>query len=462
MQRKGLGMNTCYNSDERGRRDAEVRDDSIACYGRGTSLDRSMAAARSNCSMCSCPVPKEPWGLFERYGIEIEYIICDRDTLAVVPIADQLMHAIAGSYCNEVQAGSISYSNELAMHVFELKLTTPVSELEGIDRDFQDHVCRINTILKETNACLMTGGMHPWMDPYTEMRLWTHEQNDIYEAYHRIFNCSGHGWANLQSTHINLPFSGDEELKALHSAIRWVLPIMPALSASSPIADGRVTGFLDTRLETYRHNQCRIPTIAGLVVPEPIASGDEYIEKILTPMWKEIAPHDPDQILQEEWLNSRGAIVRFDRGAIEIRILDNQECPAMDIAIAQAIVSVLKRLSSQVLSGQLPYDAVSTESMAGLFLKVVKDGEQTLITDPEYLAIFNERAPITAQKLWERLLCPLWESCSLQTARRQQHLLRRGPLARALLKDWQQSLKGQRPRIYKELCKCLDEGRFYG
>jgi len=39
-------------------------------------------------------------------------------------------------------------------------------------------------------------------------------------------------------------------------------------------------------------------------------------------------------VLQNEWLNSRGAIARFERDTIEIRVLDSQETPAAELAIA--------------------------------------------------------------------------------------------------------------------------------
>ena len=39
-------------------------------------------------------------------------------------------------------------------------------------------------------------------------------------------------------------------------------------------------------------------------------------------MYRQIAPLDPDHVVQYEWLNSRGAIARFDRNAIEIRVID--------------------------------------------------------------------------------------------------------------------------------------------
>jgi hypothetical protein len=32
-------------------------------------------------------------------------------------------------------------------------------------------------------------------------------------------------------------------------------------------------------------------------------------------------------VLRHEWVNARGAIARFDRSAIEIRVLDVAECP---------------------------------------------------------------------------------------------------------------------------------------
>lgn len=402
---------------------------------------------------------KKSWGLFERYGIELEYMICDADTLDVLPIADKLIHTFAGSFANEVDGGEISYSNELALHVIELKTSQPISDLDRIDRDFQEHVQRINRALEAYNACLLPSGMHPWMNPYKELRLWPHGQNTIYDAYNRIFDCRGHGWANLQSAHLNLSFADDDELKALHSAIRWLLPIMPALSASSPVADGKLTGFVDTRLETYRHNQRKIPSICGEVIPEPIASADEYCQKILHPMWKDIAAHDPEGILQEEWLNSRGAIVRFDRSAIEIRILDTQECPGMDLALIKGIVGVLQELVIKIQRGELEHALIATSELAAIFLRVVRDGEKAVIDHREYLALFGLAAPIQVSQLWKKLLQPLWTRGQPEMVIRQNHVLGHGPLARRIEKRWNEATTDiNRREIYRSLSRCLGQG----
>ena len=173
-----------------------------------------------------------PLGLFDAVGIELEYMIVDRDTLDVRPICDELFRAASGEGGCDVEPdgpdGVVSWSNELALHVVELKTQRPVASLDGLNGAFQDHVRRIDALLEPMGARLMPTGMHPWMDPDTETKLWPHEYNEIYRTYDRIFGCRGHGWGNLQSTHINLPFANDEEFGRLHAALRIVLPLLPA------------------------------------------------------------------------------------------------------------------------------------------------------------------------------------------------------------------------------------------
>lgn len=402
---------------------------------------------------------KRPWALFERYGIELEYMICDKETLNILPITDKLMWRLTGAFSNEVNAGDVTYSNELALHVVEFKTSEPSSSLYGLDQKFQHHIEKVNELLAEENACLMPTGMHPWMDP-DEVKLWQHEQNLVYECYHRIFDCRGHGWANIQSMHLNLPFSNDEEFCSLHSAIRWLLPIMPALSASSPIKDGRVSGFVDTRLEVYRHNQRKVPSIAGLIVPEAVASQQEYIDKILRPMWKDISIHDTDGLLAEEWLNSRGAIARFDRNAIEIRILDTQECPRMDMAIASAIVYVLRHLVQKIRAKELSYTLMTTEDLAFIFLRCIRDGERTVISHPGYLQLFGQRTPMHANELWKRILKPYLDGdeCSSDMKEAICLILNHGPLARRILSQWHDD-KERQMSIYRSIMDSLSLGQ---
>ena len=404
----------------------------------------------------------KPLSLFEGFGIELEYMIVDRDSGNVLAVTDQVLQREAGGIVSSIEEGEIGWSNELVLHVIELKTNGPVPVLTGLPEKFQDDIRRINVHLSDLNGCLMSTAMHPWMDPDRETHLWPHENNEIYAAYNGIFDCRGHGWSNLQSTHINLPFADDGEFERLHTAIRTLLPVMPALAASSPLMQWELTGLMDTRLETYRHNADRIPAITGLVVPEPIRSRDEYQRLILQPMYAAIAPFDPEKILQEEWLNSRGAIARFDRNAIEIRVLDMQETPGADIAVASAIISVLKALVQLHWSEPAAQGEMATAPLAAILLDVIRDGDAAVIRSREYLDLFRfPENNCRAGELWQYLLESVGDEELVNKGWRQtvDFILKEGCLARRLVRAVGPG--GRRSHIREArrvLCRCLAHG----
>ena len=404
--------------------------------------------------------------LFAGYGIELEYIIVDRDQYNVLPVTDQILKAAAGNFVSEYEEGPIAWSNELVLHVIELKTNGPVGTLTGLPDQFSSNIRRINKILENMNGRLMPAAMHPWMNPFKETRLWPHESSEIYDSYNRIFNCQGHGWSNLQSMHINLPFADDHEFAQLHAAIRILLPIMPALAASSPIMDGQYSGLLDTRLEVYRRNAEKIPSITGLVIPEPTQNYLDYQNMILQPMYAAIAPHDQEGILQYEWLNSRGAIARFDRNTIEIRVLDTQELPQADIAIAAMIISILKKITATLWSDVTEQNQLDTASLAELLMLVIRDGELATITNKSYLELFEfPDRKCQVQELWQYML----ESISVddtdlipELRKTIEYIIRCGPLARRIKQSIGKECKRSHlEESYRRLCDCLNNGQTF-
>lgn len=401
--------------------------------------------------------------LFERFGVELEYMIVDSSTLDVLPVADDILRAAAGEITNEVRRGRLSWSNELANHVIELKTNGPAPSLDHLHIVFQDHVRQINGILRSMGGTLMPTAMHPWMDPHRETRLWPHDNSEIYDTFNAIFDCRGHGWSNLQSVHLNLPFADDEEFGLLHAAIRFLMPIMPALAASSPIVDRRTTGKLDNRMDVYRTNCARIPSVSGWVIPEPVYSMDEYRQRILRPMYADIAPYDPKGVLQDEWLNARGAIARFERHTIEIRVIDVQECPEADVAIVAAVTAVLKSLAEGRWISLDRLRSWPTESLHAILLQTIEHADEAVLVDADYLAAAGlPRRESTAGDVWRHLLeraDPLDRShhAALRT------ILDRGTLARRILRETHAGPDRQRLfEVYRELCACLAEGRMFG
>ncbi len=282
------------------------------------------------------------------------------------------------------------------------------------------------------------------MDPDREMQLWPHDYNPVYEAYNRIFDCRGHGWSNLQSVHLNLPFDGDQQFGRLHAAIRLLLPLLPALAASSPIVAGELTGWADNRLRYYRTNSKRVPSLTGQVVPEAVFNRADYQRQIFDVMYADIAPYDADGILCHEWLNSRGAIARFDRNAIEIRVLDVQETPAADIAICEAVVAILKSLVSETWTSLAEQQSLSTETLARLLDATSRDADQAVIDSPELLRQFGCQDPqITAGQLWRRLVEPVTQQISQLSALHA--ILDTGPLARRIARALQSDTSNTGP-----------------
>jgi gamma-glutamyl:cysteine ligase YbdK (ATP-grasp superfamily) len=403
-----------------------------------------------------------PLHLFEGYGIELEYMIVDRDSLAVNPLSDRVLEQVAGEIVNEIEVGPLCWSNELVLHVIELKTNGPAPELGGLAVQFQTGIGQINARLERHRARLLGTAMHPWMDPERETRLWPHQNSPIYTAYNRIFGCQGHGWSNLQSMHINLPFADDGEFGRLHAAIRLVLPLLPALAASSPIVSGQATGLLDNRLEFYRHNQQKIPEIAGRVIPEAVFSRADYNARILQPSYRAIAPYDPQKVLQEEWLNSRGAIARFERNAIEIRLLDIQECPQADLAIASLVIALIRALCQDRWVPAHQLRKIEVAPLAQLFQRTLRQGDE-LIEAPDYLDCFGVAdARISVVDLWQRLYAQLKSDIPLEVRAPLEVILNSGPLAKRILAALPQNFnRDDLCVVYRRLADCLSKGEVF-
>lgn len=404
--------------------------------------------------------------LFQGFGVELEYMLVDRDTLKVAPITDELLKHELGNYGSDFENGIVTWSNELVLHVVELKSTKPEGDLHALENFFADNVRRINKNLEKWNAMLMPTAAHPFMDPLKETKIWPHENNEVYAIYNKIFDCRGHGWSNLQSTHLNLPFYDDEEFAKLHAAIRLVLPLLPALCASSPILDGEVTGSFDTRLKYYKSNQAKIPSITGKVIPEAVFSKRNYLNTIYEKIKADIAPFDPNQDLNAIWVNSRGAIPRFDRGSIEIRVMDIQECPSADIATLTLVIETIKALTAGLFVDLEEQMKWKTETLASIFDKTIISAQDAVIDNGEYLALFEfpsqkASAGEVLHHLFE-LLLNSGNSALEKSKKCLSVILNQGTLAQRIVKA-----TGKQPsdqtilEVYRKLSECLSKNKMF-
>ena len=300
------------------------------------------------------------------------------------------------------------------------------------------------------------------MNPLKDTTLWKHSYSEVYELYNRIFDCKGHGWGNVQSTHINLPFYDDKEFEKLHAAVRILLPLIPGLCASSPILEGKNTYIKDSRLEYYKTNQKEIPEMTGFVIPEPVFSKKEYHTTIFEPIKKAIKPFDTNQISDHHFLNSRGAIARFDRNAIEIRLVDIQECPKADVAICVLIIEVLKYLVDENLASLDDQKQWGAKDLFDILNPIIKEAETFEITNSSYLSLFGLNYPMIVSNVWKHLYNLVKSNIALSHHHAIETILNKGTLATRILnaigKDYAEP---HIKKVYNQLACCLKENKLF-
>ena len=400
--------------------------------------------------------------LFEVYGIELEYMLVSTDTFKVTPIVDLLLTKKNGSLTSDIENGKIAWSNELVAHVLELKTNGPTNDLNNLSENFHANVVEINELLKEFKVQLMPTASHPLMNPDTDTQLWKHSYSEVYALYNRIFNCKGHGWSNVQSTHINLPFFNNGEFEKLHAAVRIILPLIPGLCASSPILEGENTGFKDTRLEYYKTNQKEIPEMTGKVIPENIFTKKEYHQTIFEPIQKAIKPFDTENILDHHFLNSRGAISRFDRNAIEIRLIDIQECPKADVAVCVLIIEVLKLLVNESVVSLEHQKKWEKEPLFDILNDAIKNGENSVITNLDYLQLFGLKEATNQQNVWKHLFNLVKGTVNESHLEALNTILTQGTLATRILKAIDTDFsEANIKKVYTVLSVCLQKNEVF-
>ena len=174
-------------------------------------------------------------------------------------------------------------------------------------------------------------------------------------------------------------------------------------------------------------------------------------------MYQDIAELDPQGILQYEWLNSRAAIPKFERMAVEIRILDSQECVNADIAIAQAIHAILKSWYDS--GSKLFMDRVcETKQLKAIYDQTIKDGLSVTIDDKELLAQLQlpVNRSMSVRDAWALMIERVSPGLDLTSQQALENILQHGNLSERILRACQQDFSREKlTQIYRQLGQSL-------
>ncbi len=338
---------------------------------------------------------------YEVCGIEIEYALVD-EQLEPQHLAPELLTSLAGHPTSEVEMGVVGFSNEFFDHLIELKTQVPLRSLAETEQVLAEGVARLASQLRRMGARALPTSMHPWLEP-SWARRWTRSSRSVYDTYSRLFDTATHGWANVQSCQVNLPLGREHEAVAMMNASSLLIPYLPSVAASSPMYGGALRPAADNRLAFILEHQSRLPETQGQIVPEYVESLAGYRRDILKPMYAAVDRLEDARTIRHEWLNARGAVFKFSRRSMEVRVVDSQECVKMDVAIAAFVRGALHDLSADLIRGRLPLP--EHRLLVEDFSTCVRDGSRARVWAPSFTTLSRgEDGRVAVSELIEHLL----------------------------------------------------------
>jgi gamma-glutamyl:cysteine ligase YbdK (ATP-grasp superfamily) len=260
---------------------------------------------------------------------------------------------------------------------------------------------------------------------------------------------------------MEIPFADEQEFGRLHTAIRMVLPLIPAISSSSPFINGKWAVAQSARLLSILEGEQVLPELTGAYIPEVALDQADYFRIVLEPIARGLAERGMGQSVDYQQANRRAAIPSFEHNVITITVADTQESVGAAVAVAEMIAAVVQAMKEGRWVSNYLQRAWHEADLRAILLDVVKNGADAVLANRDYLLMFGKlRESATAGELWRHIYQHLRGELSETTRIHIAHILDHGNLAQRILRR-----TGHRPtredivRTCLELCACLQEDR---
>ncbi|HTU96464.1 MAG TPA: YbdK family carboxylate-amine ligase [Solirubrobacteraceae bacterium] len=256
-------------------------------------------------------------------GLEEEFAILDPASLELTGRFEELRDAAA-----EDPTLGPAIAGELISSEIEIR-SGRGEDLAAARAAQHDLRRRLFTVAGAQELELGATGTHPWSDYRDQHIIDT-------DHYHRVEDGLKYvAWRNNTfSLHVHVGVRGADRAVRVCDRLRPVLPVLLAISASSPFLDGRDSGLHSARTQTFTKSfpRCGVPDVFG----EWAAFGD-YIDFLIqtrsiveyTQVWWSIRPH-------------------FAFGTVEVRICDAQPTAAESDGLAALIVACVAQAARDI------------------------------------------------------------------------------------------------------------------
>ena len=259
-------------------------------------------------------------------GLEEEFALLDGADLGLVPRFQQLRDAAAA---DSVLAESIS--GELISSEIEIR-SGRGDDLAAATAAQRERRKRLFALAAEQGIALGATGTHPWSDYREQQIIDTEHYCRVEQGLKYV------AWRNNTfSLHVHVGIRGADRAVLVCDRLRPVLPLLLAISSSSPFLDGRDSGLASARTQIFTKSFPRCG------IPDPFGSWDafgRYVDFLVrtrsiveyTQVWWSIRPH-------------------FSFGTVEVRICDAQITASESDGLAALIVACVAQAARDLDAG---------------------------------------------------------------------------------------------------------------
>ena len=250
-------------------------------------------------------------------GVEIELQLIDDNTQDLKNISPKILADM-----------DKNFSNRIKYELFEsmIEINTDVCDtVEEVNQDIKQTLLHLEDILKNYNASINCTSLHPFAKGKNQIIT----NNARYKRIMKDLQIIGTRFIT-QGLHVHIGIDDCEKAIKVNNAIRMYLPLLLALTTSSPYYEGE-----DTGLHSYRTKIFESLPLAGL--PDYLNDWDHFtkltdnlikanIIKSVKDLWWEVRPHP-------------------GFGTVEIRVCDipvNLEKTLALVALIQALVIIIQ------------------------------------------------------------------------------------------------------------------------
>ncbi|HEY3530336.1 MAG TPA: glutamate--cysteine ligase [Nocardioides sp.] len=316
-----------------------------------------------------------------KVGVEEELLLVDPDTGELANAAGHVLHEHR-SERSDVPPPTASHDleGELLRHMLETH-TDPVADLGEIARQLREARRTALVAAEESGLALAAVGTAPLGSAEPAVSA-----NPRYERIVNEFGDTGRGAGTL-GMHVHVDIADDDEGVRVIDSLRPWLPLLTAISANSPYASGKDTGYASWRQQVWT----RWPT-AGPA--EPYGSLAEY-RRVSRTLMDIGAALDDGMLYFDARLSARYPTV-------EIRVADT--CTEVDDALV--VVALARALVETCATAEPLTEPWRTDLLRGAWWRAARYGLSGHLVHPVTAERVEARAAIGAlRELVDPALC---------------------------------------------------------